>query len=79
MLHRPFRFKPSGDNFCLRVVMPKRTQIEAYKKIEKAKDLEREVKDKRSGKRANKQKEKRRNRHYSKTILRHLTDYLDKA
>jgi len=54
--------------------MSKRTQIEDYQKIGKAEDLERLVKDKRSGKRANKEKGTRRNRHYTKTLLRHLSD-----
>ena len=59
--------------------MPRRTQIKDFEKVEKARDLERVVNDKRSGKRASKQKEKRRNRHYSKTLLRHLKDHLDEA
>ena len=50
----------------------KRTQIQDFEKIEQAKDLEDLVKDKRVGKRANKKKEKRRNRHYGKDLLRHL-------
>lgn len=54
--------------------MSKRTQITDYRKVESADDLERLVKDKRSGKRANKEKGKRRNRHYTKTLLRHLSD-----
>ena len=43
-----------------------------FKKIEKAEDLERIVKDKRVGKRANKQKRAQRNRHYTKVLLRKL-------
>jgi len=54
--------------------MPKRTQIEDYDRVEQSDDLERVVKDKRSNKRASKEKGKRRNRHYTKTLLRHLTD-----
>lgn len=51
----------------------KRTQIEDFEKIEKAGDLEEVVRDKRKGKRASKEKAKRRNRHYQKTLLKHLT------
>jgi len=50
----------------------KRTQIQDFEKIEQAKDLEDLVKDKRVGKRANKKKANRRNRHYGKDLLRHL-------
>jgi len=50
----------------------KRTQIQDFDKIEQAKDLEDLVKDKRVGKRANKKKANRRNRHYGKDLLRHL-------
>ena len=50
----------------------KRTQIKDFEKIEQAKDLEDLVKDKRVGKRANKKKVIRRNRHYGKDLLRHL-------
>ena len=50
----------------------KRTQIKDFEKIEQAKDLEDLVKDKRVGKRANKKKANRRNRHYGKDLLRHL-------
>ena len=50
----------------------KRTQIKDYEKIEQAKDLDDLVKDKRVGKRANKKKANRRNRHYGKDLLRHL-------
>lgn len=52
--------------------MPKRTQISDYQKITRADDLERIVKDKRVGKRANKKKQIQRNRHYEKTLLRNL-------
>jgi len=57
--------------------MAKRTQIEDYKEVEDTDDLERVVKDKREGKRANKRKQHRRQRHYVKTLLRHLTDDAD--
>ena len=50
----------------------KRTQIQDFEKIEQAKDLEDLVRDKRVGKRANKKKANRRNRHYGKDLLRHL-------
>ena len=50
----------------------KRTHIQDFEKIEQAKDLEDLVKDKRVGKRANKKKANRRNRHYGKDLLRHL-------
>jgi len=50
----------------------KRTQIQDFEKIEQAKDLDDIVKDKRIGKRANKKKANRRNRHYGKDLLRHL-------
>lgn len=53
--------------------MAKRTQIRHYQNIEKADDLEKIVVDKRVNKRANKNKAKRRNRHYEKTLLRHLS------
>lgn len=55
----------------------KRTQIDDYKKIENADDLEEVVKDKRTAKRANKKKARRRNRHYNKNLLRQLTDHYD--
>jgi hypothetical protein len=55
------------------ITMTKRTQIEQYQNIEKATDLEKIVVDKRSGKRANKSKAKRRNRHYTKTLMKHLS------
>ena len=57
--------------------MGKRTQIEDYQEIEATDDLERVVKDKREGKRANKRKQQRRQRHYIKTLLRHRTQDLD--
>lgn len=57
--------------------MPKRTQIQDYEQIERADELEGIVQDKRATKRANKKKAKRRNRHYGKTLLRHLTKDLD--
>lgn len=53
--------------------MSKRTSIEDYRLIEKPDDIERVVKDKRADKRATKEKGKRRNRHYTKTLLRHLS------
>lgn len=53
--------------------MVKRTQIKQYKDIEKADDLEQIVVDKRKGKRANKAKAKRRKRHYSKALMKHLS------
>ena len=55
----------------------KRTQIDDYKKIEVARDLEEVVNDKRKTKRANKQKAERRNRHYNKNLLKHLTQHFD--
>ncbi|MEL7020793.1 MAG: hypothetical protein AAGK47_04245 [Bacteroidota bacterium] len=55
--------------------MPRRTQISDFKKIKRADDLERIVKDKRVNKRANKQKRSQRNRHYEKTLLRNLKRY----
>ena len=54
--------------------MGKRTQIEDYKKVNNAADLDQVVRDKRTAKRANKKKAKRRNRHYVKTLLRHLKE-----
>ena len=48
----------------------RRTQIQDFEKIDQAKDLDDLVKDKRTGKRANKKKAKRRNRHYGRTLLR---------
>ena len=57
----------------------KRTQIQDFEKIEQAKDLEELVKDKRVGKRANKKKAHRRNRHYGKNLLRHLKDHLQRG
>jgi hypothetical protein len=58
--------------------MGKRTQIEDFEKIESASDLDRVVRDKRTGKRANKKKAKRRNRHYSRTLLRHLGEEINR-
>lgn len=55
----------------------KRTHIDDYKKIEEARDLEDVVNDKREAKRANKQKARRRNRHYNKSLLKHLTQQFD--
>lgn len=55
--------------------MAKRTQISDYKKIERAEDLERIVKDKRVDKRANKKKQIQRNRHYEKALLRNFRKY----
>lgn len=52
----------------------RRTQIGDYAKIDKAEDMEKLVRDKRVAKRANKKKANRRNRHYEKTLLKHLTD-----
>jgi len=57
----------------------KRTQIQDFGKIEQAKDLEDLVKDKRVGKRANKKKANRRNRHYGKDLLRHLKEYIQRT
>ena len=51
----------------------KRTQIGDFEKIDKASDLNEVVKDKREGKRANKQKTNRRNRQYEKTLLKQLS------
>lgn len=55
----------------------KRTQIQDFEKIDQAKDLDDIVQDKRTGKRANKKKAKRRNRHYGRTLLRHFKDNYD--
>lgn len=52
----------------------KRTQIQDFEKIDQAKDLDDIVKDKRTGKRANKKKAKRRNRHYGRTLLKHFKE-----
>jgi uncharacterized protein (DUF2336 family) len=57
--------------------MGRRTHVEDYEKIGKADDLDQLVRDKRSGKRATKQKAKRRNRHYAKTLLKHLQSDVD--
>lgn len=51
--------------------MPKRTNLNNYKNIQRADDLEREVQDKRFGKRA-KSKKNRRNRHYVKNMIKQL-------
>ena len=51
----------------------RRTRVQDYKKINEASDLDLIVKDKRKGKRANKQKAKRRNRRYENNLLKHLT------
>ncbi|HCP40605.1 MAG TPA: hypothetical protein DIT65_02325 [Cryomorphaceae bacterium] len=50
----------------------KRTQIKDFEKIDQAKDLDYIVKDKRTGKRANKKKAKRRKRHYEVMLLKHF-------
>jgi hypothetical protein len=55
----------------------KRTQIEDYKKIEHADDLDSLVKDKRKDKGASKQKVTRRNRHYGKTLLKQFSDKIE--
>ena len=47
----------------------RRTQIQDFEKIDQAKDLDDLVKDKRTGKRANKKKAKRRNRYYGSTLI----------
>lgn len=54
--------------------MPKRTQNDDYRKIDRADDLEDVVRDKRKDKRASKQKAKQRNRRYEKRLLRHWKD-----
>jgi len=53
--------------------MPRRTQINDYQEVESTDDLDRVVQDKRTTKRAGRQKKHRRNRHYVKTLLRHLS------
>jgi len=55
----------------------KRTQIQDFEKIEQANDLEDLIKDKRVGKRASRKKANRRNRLYSKDLLRHFKANLD--
>ena len=65
------------DLTALSCMIMKRTQIEDFEKIEKAEDLEKVVRDKRKGKRASKEKAKRRNRHYQKTLLKHLSQKHD--
>lgn len=57
------------------IIVPRRTQIDDFRKIQKADDMERIVRDKRVTKRAGKQKRSQRNRHYEKTLLRHLRQY----
>ena len=57
----------------------KRTQIQDFEKIDQAKDLDDIVKDKRTGKRANKKKAKRRNRQYGKDLLRHLKEHIQRT
>ncbi len=53
--------------------MPRRTQVNKTRHIQKAEDLEKEVVDKRFGKRA-KARKNRRNRHYIKTILKNMAE-----
>ena len=65
--------------FTRRLGPMKRTQIQDFGKIEQAKDLEDLVKDKRVGKRANKKKANRRNRHYGKDLLRHLKEHIQRT
>ncbi|MEM0992634.1 MAG: hypothetical protein AAF847_11495 [Bacteroidota bacterium] len=55
--------------------MAKRTQISDFEKIEQAEDLGRYVKDKRTRKRANKQKQNQRNRRYEKRLLQKIKQY----
>ncbi|NRB64475.1 MAG: hypothetical protein HRU40_15845 [Saprospiraceae bacterium] len=49
--------------------MSKRTNLNDYQTIRKVEDLDRDIVDKRQGKRS-KAKKKRRNRHYVKNMLR---------
>lgn len=51
--------------------MPRRTNLNNHKNVQNADDLEREVQDKRFGKRA-KSKKNRRNRHYVKNMLKQM-------
>ena len=51
--------------------MPKRTNLNDHKNIEKADDLEHTVQDKRYGKRS-KAKKNRRNRHYVKNFIKQI-------
>tara|TARA_B100001057_G_scaffold321644_1_gene321879 strand:- start:348 stop:527 length:180 start_codon:yes stop_codon:yes gene_type:complete len=51
----------------------RRTRTQDYIKIERAKDLEIVVNDKRHSKRANKKKATRRNRRYKNNLLNHLS------
>ncbi|MEO0727929.1 MAG: hypothetical protein AAFZ63_25510 [Bacteroidota bacterium] len=57
--------------------MAKRTQIKDAHQVQTVEDLDRLVKDKRTGKRANKRKAKQRQRHYVKTMLRNRRSYLE--
>ena len=50
----------------------RRTRVRDFNKIEKAKDLESLVNDKRVAKRATKKKAIRRNRRYKNNLLSHL-------
>jgi len=56
--------------------MPKRTNLQDHENIERADDLERNVQDKRYGKRS-KRKKNRRNRHYVKNMLKQMQQHLD--
>lgn len=51
--------------------MPKRTNLNDFRNIQKADDLEREVQDKRLDKRS-KAKKHRRNRHYVKNMIKQM-------
>lgn len=53
--------------------MSRRTQITNASKIEHTDDVDHFVQDKRIGKRAGKKKAERRNRHYVKDMLRHIS------
>lgn len=59
--------------------MSKRTSSKNASKIEHSEDLNHLVKDKRAGKRANKQKGNRRNRHYVNLMMRHLKEEHDES
>jgi hypothetical protein len=52
--------------------MPRRTHVEDYVHIEAPDDIDHVVKDKREAQRAGRPKRHRRQRHYVKTLLRHL-------
>ena len=52
--------------------MPKRTSINEVQNLDDLNDLERIVRDKRNHKRADAKKE-RRNRHYTKLLIKHIT------